>query len=109
MEGEFHTAHSARHADDNRDFGKTLTAVGKKKKKFNVKKKPQTTDYVYCIFDSKHILLLKACERTILTVLKYLSLQAIEKVDRRHENSDFLVFRITSTFAAVERVTQDQL
>ena len=59
-------------ARGNRDLkqARTATAVNKQLN-FRVKKKPQTTDYVYIrIAYLKHILLLKVCERTVLTVLK---------------------------------------
>ena len=44
---------------------RTATAVNKQLN-FKVKKKPPTTDYIYVL----HILWLKVCEKTVLTVLK---------------------------------------
>ena len=53
-----------------RDLKQTRTATAVNKQlNVTVKNKPHTTNYIYCIY-LKHILLLKVCERTVLTVLK---------------------------------------
>ena len=80
---------------DNRDLkqARTATAVNKQLH-FRVKKKPQTTDYVYVLHNLKHILCLKVCERTVLTVLKSILSNTLDRGEgcRRPEDVKKLGF-----------------
>ena len=91
---------------------RTATTVNKQLN-FTVKNKPHTTNYMYTAY-LKHILWLKVCERTVLTVLNPFLSNVYQRREgcRRAEDgklSNFHVFRTTATFSAVKGVTQDWL
>ena len=77
-----------------RDLKQTRTATAVNKQlNVTVKNKPHTTNYIYCIY-LKHILLLKVCERTVLTVLKSFLSNVYQRREgcRRAEDGKILIF-----------------
>ena len=77
-----------------RDLKQTRTATAVNKQlNVTVKNKPHTTNYIYCIY-LKHILLLKVCERTVLTVLKSFLSNVYKRREgsRRAEDGKILIF-----------------
>ena len=78
----------------NRDLkqARTATAVNTQLN-FTVKNKPHTTNYIYTAY-LKHILWLKVCERTVLTVLKSFLSNVYQRREgcRRAENGKILIF-----------------